>query len=123
MVVVAAAVAVALAAIRAVALAELTPRWNALAAHPDRANCSSQSFASMPAPLGTAHALNPAQTLWERVYPRRRQRSAWHGLRPCSRVNPLPQGSRRIQDMRDPCGSGLVSRKGRKAPPAFSSQT
>jgi len=26
------------------------------------------------------------RTLWERVYPRSRQRGGWHGLRPCSRV-------------------------------------
>nr|WP_258197848.1 hypothetical protein [Pseudomonas capeferrum] len=31
--------------------------------------------------------------LWERVYPRRMRRGAWHRLYRCSRVNPLPQGS------------------------------
>ncbi|PJI75173.1 hypothetical protein CSW00_04270 [Pseudomonas asiatica] len=38
-----------------------------------------------------AFGLNPARTLWERVHPRRNQRGAWHRLRRCSRVNPLPQ--------------------------------
>ncbi|UPK86631.1 hypothetical protein E5221_17290 [Pseudomonas sp. A2] len=38
-------------------------------------------------------AYRQTRTLWERVYPRRIQLGAWHGLRPCSRVNPLPQGA------------------------------
>ena len=42
----------------------------------------------------------PARPLWERVYPRRRHRGGWHGLRPCSRVTPLPQGPRWILSLR-----------------------
>jgi len=37
-----------------------------------------------------APTLGQTRSLWERVYPRRMQRGAWHRLRRCSRVNPLP---------------------------------
>ncbi|PLP94722.1 hypothetical protein CX682_03180 [Pseudomonas sp. FFUP_PS_41] len=48
-------------------------------------------FAGEPAPTGTVAALKVVVILWERACPRRIQRSGWHRLRRCSRVNPLPQ--------------------------------
>ncbi|ORL52687.1 hypothetical protein B7H18_05895 [Pseudomonas putida] len=38
--------------------------------------------------------LKSARYLWERACPRRVQRGAWHRLRRCSRLKPLPQGPR-----------------------------
>ncbi len=76
--------------------------------------------------------------MWERACPRSKHRAEWHGLRPCSRVNPLPQELRRSSDFQqDSCSymdrdnlggpgrgrSGLASRKGCAAAPAISSQT
>ncbi|PLP90401.1 hypothetical protein CXG50_17830 [Pseudomonas plecoglossicida] len=54
-------------------------------------------FAGEPAPTGLALTARPAQDLWERACrgvepPRSRRRGGWHGLRPCSRACPLPQG-------------------------------
>ena len=69
-----------------------------------------------------APALGQARSLWERARPRRMQHGAWHRLRRCSRVNPLPHRPCKLQDpwprpwpfqkwhqpraRRDPCGSG-----------------
>ncbi|PMY79170.1 hypothetical protein C1X72_21525 [Pseudomonas sp. FW306-2-2C-D06B] len=40
-------------------------------------------------------------------------------MRPFRDTRPLPQVLRRLERCERPCGSGLVSRKGRKAPPAI----
>ena len=71
-------------------------------------------FAGMPAPTPTVQASRSlteamaftgmaptpgqAQSLWERVNPRRMQRSAWHRLRRCSRACPLPHRPCKLQD-------------------------
>ena len=45
-----------------------------------------------------APAPGQARSLWERVNPRRMQRSAWHRLRRCSRACPLPHRPCKLQD-------------------------
>jgi len=50
-------------------------------------------------PQPTASDSRHAWPLWERASPRSRQRSGWHGLRPCSRVSPLPQRSHQLSTL------------------------
>ncbi|ORL68001.1 hypothetical protein CXB65_13400 [Pseudomonas monteilii] len=39
-----------------------------------------------------------------RACPRSRRRGGWHGLRPCSRARPLPQGASQLLDFKqDSC--------------------
>jgi len=57
---------------------------------------ASPVFAAKAAPTPTALTSSHAQYLWERASPRKRRRGGWHGLRPCSRARPLPQGSRQL---------------------------
>ena len=83
---------------------------------------ASRSLAKAMAFTGMAPTPGQAQSLWERVHPRRMQRGVWHRLCRYSRACPLPHRPCKLQDpwprprplqkwhqpwaRRDPCGSG-----------------